>query len=76
MERRGYPRVLAAEYIGISPSKFSQLVREKKIPEPREIDGGKLVWDRYDLDEYFDAQPRRGDPGDASEWDDLANGQA
>jgi excisionase family DNA binding protein len=72
MERRGYPRALAAEYLGISPSFFSQLVRDGSIPGPKRI-GARVVWDRYDLDEYFDNLPR---DGEANDWEDVINGEA
>ena len=42
--RRGLSRVEAAMYIGISASKFDELVRDGRLPGPKRIDGRK-VWD-------------------------------
>lgn len=52
--RRGLSRTEAAEYIGISGTKFGQLVQEKRMPAPKKIDG-RNVWDVYALDAFFDA---------------------
>jgi len=52
--RRGLSRNEAAEYVGISGTKFGQLVQEKRMPEPKKIDG-RNVWDVYALDAFFDA---------------------
>jgi predicted DNA-binding transcriptional regulator AlpA len=51
---RGLSRVEAANYIGISPSKFDELVRDGRMPKAVEIDA-RRVWDRSDLDDAFDA---------------------
>lgn len=51
--RRGLNRNEAADYIGISATKFSQLVHEKRMPKPKQIDG-RYVWDVYALDAAFD----------------------
>ena len=69
MTPRGLPRLDAAEYLGISPSKFSCLVREGILPVPRVI-GAKKLWDRRDLDAFFETLPRDGD-ADADEWNDA-----
>jgi excisionase family DNA binding protein len=42
--RRGLSRVEAAMYIGISASKFDELVHDGRMPAPRRIDSRK-VWD-------------------------------
>ena len=52
--RRGLNRNEAADYIGISTTKFGQLVQEKRMPKPKQIDG-RYVWDVYALDSAFDA---------------------
>jgi hypothetical protein len=43
-------------YIGISPSKFDELVADGRMPGPVKIDGRKL-WDIRHLDLAFDALP-------------------
>lgn len=54
--KRGLSRREAAEYIGISESKFADLVRQGRMPAPRKIDRG-LIYDRYQIDEAFDNLP-------------------
>jgi predicted DNA-binding transcriptional regulator AlpA len=66
---RGLPRPDAAEYLGISPSKFSCLVRDGRLPSPRMIDC-KKVWDRKELDEFFEALPF-DNAHDPNEWDNA-----
>ena len=53
---RGLGRVQAALYFGISVSKFDQMVTDGRMPKPKRIDG-RRVWDRWRLDEAFDALP-------------------
>ena len=57
---RGLCRVTAAEYIGVSASKFDQLVRDRRMPGPKRIDGCR-VWDRLSLDRYFAALSEEGE---------------
>ena len=54
--RRGLSRVEAALYIGISASKFDELVQDGRMPGPKRIDGRKL-WDVRQLDLAFDDLP-------------------
>ena len=53
---RGLSREEAAEYIGISPSKFDELVKTGTMPCPKEI-GARRVWDRHGLDIAFEELP-------------------
>jgi excisionase family DNA binding protein len=46
----------AAAYLGISRSKFLELVEEGRLPGPKVIDGVR-VWDRLALDDAFDEFP-------------------
>src|SRR6266436_4105069 len=55
--RRGLSRDEAAMYIGISPSKFDELVADGRMPGPVKIDSRKL-WDIRYLDLAFDTLPR------------------
>ena len=55
--RRGLSRTEASIYVGISPSKFDELVADGRMPAPLKIDGRKL-WDIRDLDLAFDELPR------------------
>jgi predicted DNA-binding transcriptional regulator AlpA len=68
--RRGLSRIEAAMYLGISPSKFDELVTDGRMPRPRSIDSRK-VWDVHELDMAFDGLPREGSPPIAgNSWDD------
>lgn len=62
---RGLSRVQAAEYIGISPSMFDKQVADGKLPAPKRI-GGRVIWDRKQLDCAFDAFD---DGGENNPWD-------
>jgi predicted DNA-binding transcriptional regulator AlpA len=53
---RGLSRVNAAEYIGVSATKFDQMVADRRMPKPKRIDG-RVVWDRLQLDTAFAALP-------------------
>jgi excisionase family DNA binding protein len=66
---RGLSREEAAAYIGVSPSKFDELVKDKRMPAPKRIDR-RTVWDRRRLDVAFEALPdgeEGGNPFDAVE---------
>ena len=53
---RGLSRVEAAEYLGISPSKFDELRHTGQIG-PAKIIGSRLLFDVLMLDDFFDALP-------------------
>jgi hypothetical protein len=55
-------------YVGISPGKFDEMLRDGRMPAPRRIDGRK-IWDIHDLDMAFDSLPREDAPVGGS-WDD------
>lgn len=61
--RRGLRRAEAATYVGVSPSKFDDLVDDRRMPAPRVLDGC-MVWDVREIDDAFDALPRKGQPID------------
>lgn len=46
----------AAHYIGISTSKFDEMVKDKRMPRPRQLDG-RTLWDRVELDMAFSQLP-------------------
>ena len=68
LARRGLSRIQAAEYVGIGPTKFDELVRDGRMPRPKRIDG-RTVWDRIKLDEAFSALD--DDAAPKNEWDSL-----
>jgi predicted DNA-binding transcriptional regulator AlpA len=68
---RGLSRTCAAAYIGVSPTKFDEMVKDKRIPRAIRIDG-RRVWDRIKLDEAFAALPDEGEEGrTTSAWDEF-----
>jgi predicted DNA-binding transcriptional regulator AlpA len=68
--RRGLSRAEAAIYLGISPSKFDELVRDGRMPAPKRIDARK-IWDIHSLDMAFDALPSENETSGVTTWDDF-----
>ena len=64
---RGLPRTNAAFYIGCSPRMFDGMVKNGDMPSPRMI-GTKKVWDRIELDDFFESLPKPEDVG--NDWDE------
>jgi predicted DNA-binding transcriptional regulator AlpA len=50
---RGLSRVAAAFYIGVSPTKFDQMVADRRMPKPIRVDG-RVLWCLRRLDAAFD----------------------
>lgn len=67
--KRGFNRMEAAAYIGISPTKFDQLVADGRMPRPKQIDGRK-VWDVCELDPAFEELGSID-----TSWDDVREDQ-
>lgn len=65
---RGLSRVQSAEYIGVGPTKFDEMVADGRMPRPTRIDG-RNVWDRVKLDEAFAALAE--DLAAINAWDRL-----
>ena len=57
---RGLRRTQAAAYIGVSPTKFDEMVLQGTMPQPKEI-GTRRLWDRQAIDEAFEALPDKGE---------------
>lgn len=66
---RGLSREIAATYIGVSPTKFDELVQKGKMPPPKRIDRRKL-WDKRAIDAAFD-QLQDEFSGDDNPWSEL-----
>jgi predicted DNA-binding transcriptional regulator AlpA len=66
IEPRGLSRVEAAGYVGVSPSLFDEMVRDRRMPNPKRINR-RTVWDRKQLDIAFEALPDDGE--DRNPWD-------
>ena len=54
LPRRGLRRQHAAIYIGVSPTKFDQWVKDGRMPKPIRVDGC-VIWDIRKLDLAWDA---------------------
>jgi hypothetical protein len=69
--RRGLGEAEAALYIGLGVTKFSALVKERRMPAPRVLDG-RRIWDVDDLDAAFKALPVEGETQqDGNPWHDA-----
>lgn len=66
--RLGLNREEAARLVGVSPSKFDEMVRDRRMPPPKRIDR-RLVWDGRQLTKAFDELPG-GDDHDDNPWDE------
>ena len=53
---RGLSREESARYIGVSPSKFDQLIKDRRMPRSKRIDG-RVILDRLALDAAFSDLP-------------------
>src|SRR5581483_2672696 len=53
---RGLSREQAAAYVGVGTSLFDEMVRDGRMPAPKEINS-RRVWDRLQLDAAFAAPP-------------------
>lgn len=62
---RGLCREAAARYVGVSPTKFDEMVEDGRMPGPKKIDA-RRVWDRTALDLSFDGLPSEGE---TNPWD-------
>ncbi len=62
---RGLSRLESAAYVGVSPTKFDEMVLDGRMPQPKVIDS-RRVWDVRALDRSFDALPDRET---ANPWD-------
>lgn len=58
---RGMSREEAARYVGVSPVKFDDMVKDHKMPLPKR-EGGRMIWDRHQLDACFDEIGTVGNP--------------
>ena len=67
-ECRGLSRAQAAEYVGVSPSLFDELVADGRMPGPKRINS-RTVWDRIRLDEKFAALPDDEAAEQQNPWD-------
>jgi predicted DNA-binding transcriptional regulator AlpA len=64
---RGLSRVQSAAYIGVSPSLFDEMVKDRRMPPPIRINS-RVLWDRLQLDEAFAALSDRATDSDNDPW--------
>lgn len=50
-------RKAASAYLALSVRTFERLVREKSIPQPRQLAGRRVAWLRIELDQWLTARP-------------------
>lgn len=69
----GLSRTEAAAYIGVSATKFDELVNNGRMPEPKRV-GSRKIWDREALTIYFRSlgEERDGEGTEPSISDDEA----
>lgn len=63
---RGLSRCQASAYVGVSPTKFDEMVVDKRMPKARRVDG-RHVWDLRELDAAFDLLPHDGEKSGAQQ---------
>lgn len=72
---RGLSRTESAAYIGVSPTLFDEMVRDGRMPRPKQVNA-RTVWDRRRLDIAFDAlQEQDGgtaEDAEADRWGKVA----
>lgn len=55
---KGLSRPEAARYVGVSTTTFDEMVRERLMPRPKMV-GARVLWDRAQVDLFFEALPER-----------------
>jgi hypothetical protein len=68
--RRGLSRLEAALYVGVSATKFDELVKEGRMPPPKRVDG-RVLWDVRALDLAFDELPEDSCAPSVNTWAHL-----
>ena len=66
---RGLARRAAAAYVGISATKFDELVGDGRMPPPKRIDSRK-IWDKAALDCAFENLPEETTGASDDTWSD------
>ena len=67
---RGLSRPQAAEYVGVSPTLFDAMVKDRRMPAAKRINS-RTVWDLRSLDEAFANLPSDR-TSDNNPWDSVA----
>jgi predicted DNA-binding transcriptional regulator AlpA len=53
---RGMSREEAARYIGVGATKFDEMVSDRRMPQPKRVDG-RVIWDRLRIEAAFSELP-------------------
>lgn len=61
-------RTEAARYVGVGPTLFDEMVKDGRMPGPRRINS-RTVWDRAELDVFFEALPSDAPAPPSGDWD-------
>ena len=70
-ERFGLSRAEAAEYVGVSPRLFDEMVSDGRMPKPKRVNS-RTIWSRRTLEIAFAELPEDGqNPRPPSPWTDL-----
>lgn len=68
IERIAYRRDEAAAALGVSPSKFDELVKDGRMPQPKRVDGC-VLWGVHALMAAWDALPDAMEVDTGNPWD-------
>jgi predicted DNA-binding transcriptional regulator AlpA len=66
----GLDRLQAAAAIGVSATTFDGLVREGRMPRPRQL-GSRRIWDVDEIRAAFKVLPRDGEDQEDETWADV-----
>jgi predicted DNA-binding transcriptional regulator AlpA len=55
---RGLSREEAARYVGVSPRLFDEMIADRRMPKPRQVNS-RTIWDRAELDIAFSELPHQ-----------------
>ena len=71
-DRLGMSRVEVAEYIGVSPSLFDEMVKDGRMP-PAKMINSRRVWSRLKIEKAFAELPEEGQDRESDNpWRDCA----
>lgn len=59
-DRYGMRREEAAEYVGVSPFLFDEMVEDGRMPKPKCVNS-RRVWSRREIEAAFDRLPVKGE---------------
>ena len=68
LPKRGLSRTEAAHYVGVGASKFDEMVKDGRMPQPIQIDR-RVIWDCRKLDLAFEELSSNVD---ANPWDEAS----